>query len=92
MRRRSFSPPDDRSRTMNEKTPDVSVAAFAYAAKPLLTAARRSPVRSLIGTHGLRRWPRLPLPLYRGVPGLSLDRQRLFEWVSARFHLAACAK
>jgi hypothetical protein len=25
---------------MNEKTPDVSVAAFAYAAKPLLTAAR----------------------------------------------------
>ena len=40
MRRRSFLPPDDRSRTMNEKTPDVSVAAFAYAAKPLLTAAR----------------------------------------------------
>ena len=25
---------------MNEKTPDVTVAAFAYAAKPLLTTAR----------------------------------------------------
>ena len=40
MGRRSLSPPDNRPRTMNEKTPDVTVAAFAYAAKPLLTAAR----------------------------------------------------
>ena len=40
MGRRSLSPPDNRPRTMNEKTPDVTVAAFAYAAKPLLTTAR----------------------------------------------------
>ena len=64
--RRSLSPPDNRPRTMNEKTPDVTVAAFAYAAKPLLTTARsllrnksqaKRQIDGQIGTvAGLRPW------------------------------------